>query len=83
MARECTEIEKIESRIRDLTRWLELTAPECSREQKHLNEGSHERAYWHYGYMVALRDTLALLTGERRTGQATSSADTNGLSSQA
>lgn len=83
MAREATEIAKIENRIRDLSVWLEENATDCRAEQKHLEEGSHERAYWHYGYMVALRDTLALLTGERRTGHAASSADTSGLRSQA
>lgn len=83
MAQVCTEIEKIEGRIRDLRGWLDANAPHCLAEQKHLEEGSHERVYWHYGYMVALRDTLALLTGGRRAGQTASSADTNNLSSRA
>ena len=28
-------------------------------EQRHLDEGSAERAYWHAGYAQALRDVLA------------------------
>ena len=82
MAQACTEIEKLQRRISDIAGWLELNAPECSKEQRHLEEGSHERTYWHYGYMVALRDALALLTGERRTVHP-SNADTSGLRSQA
>lgn len=36
--------------------------PSCFSEQKHLNDGTTERAYWHYGYMVALSDALRILT---------------------
>ena len=64
MARESTEIATIERRIRDLSAWLKQNAPKCGAEQKHLEEGSQERAYWHHGYMVALRDTIRILTGQ-------------------
>lgn len=30
-------------------------------EQKHLDKGSIEEAYWNYGYYIALRDVLILL----------------------
>ena len=33
----------------------------ASKEQRHTEEGSIERAYWHHGYAMALRDTLLLL----------------------
>ena len=33
-------------------------------EQRHLDAGTPEREYWHYGYMVALRDVIRLLTGQ-------------------
>lgn len=42
--------------------WLFRNHPEVFTEQKHLDEGSIERAYWHYGYMVALRDVIQFLT---------------------
>jgi hypothetical protein len=29
-------------------------------EQRHLDPGTIERAYWHHGYLAALRDVLAL-----------------------
>ena len=57
-----TLIDEIEA----LSRWLEQHGSYCQDEKAHLKEGSRERAYWHYGYLVALRDTLAML--ERRTG---------------
>lgn len=31
-------------------------------EQKHLDEGTVERDYWHYGYLMALRDLLGLIS---------------------
>lgn len=52
------------SRAEELAEWLKVNAPHCSREQRHLDEGTRERAYWHYGYLSALRDILALLSSE-------------------
>lgn len=42
--------------------WLTANAPHVGQEQKHLDEGSAERAYWHYGYLVALRDVRKMLS---------------------
>jgi hypothetical protein len=56
--------EAIDRRIAGLTEWLEENAPEIG-EQRHLDEGSRERAYWHYGYLIALRDLRDLLRGRR------------------
>lgn len=41
--------------------WLNEHHPECFAEQKHLDAGTAERAYWHHGYMMALSDTLFAL----------------------
>lgn len=30
-------------------------------EQRHLDAGTRERAYWHHGYLMALRDVIARL----------------------
>jgi hypothetical protein len=38
----------IERRIKNLSQWLEKNAAECTSDQAHLNEGSIERAYWHW-----------------------------------
>jgi len=51
----------IRRRIEGMREWLIENAPECFDEQLHVVEGTRERAYWHYGYMVALRDLEALL----------------------
>lgn len=53
----------LRDRLEGLLEWLRQQAPGCFTEQAHLNEGSRERIYWHYGYMVALRDVLNFLTG--------------------
>jgi hypothetical protein len=34
---------------------------------KHLDEGSAERAYWHAGYASALADILNLISGTRKS----------------
>ena len=51
--------DRIATRERDLTCWIRDNAPQVAGEQKHLDEGSEARAYWHYGYLMALRDILA------------------------
>lgn len=55
----------LSKRIGPLQRWLAENASACVHEQKHLDEGSAERTYWHYGYLCALRDILKLLTTRR------------------
>lgn len=52
-------------RAENLTSWLKENAPQCFREQKHLDAGSAERAYWHYGYLSALRDIITLISDPR------------------
>jgi hypothetical protein len=51
---------EITERARGQESWLREKHPEVFSEQKHLDEGSEQRAYWHYGYMVALRDVLRM-----------------------
>jgi hypothetical protein len=56
----------IQSRADELKDWLTANAPEAATEQRHLDEGTRERAYWHYGYVSALQDVLRLLaTGDQ------------------
>ena len=54
--------QKLNRRAKGTARWLKENAPNCVREQKHLQEGTAERAYWHYGYLVAIQDVLNLLS---------------------
>ena len=51
----------LRDRTESLSKWLDEHAPECRREQRHLDEGAAERAYWHYGYLAALTDVIRLL----------------------
>jgi hypothetical protein len=44
-----------------LEKWLRAHAPDCATAQAHMIEGAPERAYWHYGYLIALRDVAEWL----------------------
>lgn len=55
-------MEKIDERLKNIEGWMADNAPYVIADQKHLDANSPEQAYWHYGYMVALRDILKLLT---------------------
>lgn len=46
--------EYLDDRIKGLKDWLIEQDPNCFKEQKHLDEGSPERIYWHYGELMTL-----------------------------
>ncbi len=51
--------------------WLQDEAPHTVADQKHLEEASPERAYWHHGYQAALNDVIDLLNPvTRKSGNA-------------
>lgn len=54
-------LDKINDRERDMATWLRDNAPNVFDDQRHLDADTTERAYWHYGYLVALRDVRKLL----------------------
>jgi hypothetical protein len=56
----------LDERIAALSAWLDAHAPYCRDEQAHTIEGSRERAYWHYGYLIALIDVRELRQRKRR-----------------
>ncbi len=60
--RETTD--KLRSRADEIQRWLEDEAPYTVADQRHLDEHTPERAYWHHGYLMALRDVLRLIETE-------------------
>jgi hypothetical protein len=81
---EITDIVALERRAKGLQEWLKENAPDVFAEQKHLDEGSQERVYWHYGYLVAVRDIYQLLTGQRISNPARNSeSDRNAKSPSA
>lgn len=51
----------VTSRIRDLGAWLEDAAPYVQQDQRHLDGGTPEQAYWHLGYRSGLLDLLAVI----------------------
>ena len=52
-------------RRRDVQRaWLQDEAPYISEDQRHLDANTPERAYWRYGYFMALTDMLSLLDAD-------------------
>jgi hypothetical protein len=54
--------ETIDRRIDGLAEWVAEHAS-MFEIQAHLDDGEPERAYWHCGYLTALRDLRALLKG--------------------
>jgi hypothetical protein len=52
--------EALQLRHDEISKWLGDNAPYVVADQKHLDENTPERAYWHYGYKAALSDVLAL-----------------------
>jgi hypothetical protein len=52
---------RIEARREGLLARLKKEHPEVFVEQLHLRGGTIERAYWHFGYVMALADVLRLL----------------------
>lgn len=54
-------IDKFQERADGMKEWLVENAPYIAADQKHLDENTVERAYWHYGYRAALLDVIKLL----------------------
>ena len=61
---ERSQIQAIFDKAEAITRWLAENARACETAQKHLDPGTLEQAYWHYGYLCALKDMLALVDSE-------------------
>ncbi len=55
-------IEKLTQRRDGIREWLADNAPYIAADQKHLDDNTVERAYWHYGYQAALSDAINLAT---------------------
>jgi len=59
---EAQQMQDLSRRISELSRWLNESPFKCQVEQKHLDANSVEEAYWHYGYLCALRDVVSLMS---------------------
>jgi hypothetical protein len=61
---ERSQLQALSDKANALKGWLAEHAPYCETSQKHLDEGTVEQAYWHYGYVCAIRDVLAIVDSE-------------------
>ena len=52
---------RIKRRQERMSAWVDEQAPYALADQRHTVPNTPERAYWHYGYAVALKDVLRLL----------------------
>jgi hypothetical protein len=58
-------IDRMTERLDHIKRGLKEEGVSTS-EQKHLDKGTVERAYWHAGYAAALADLLHILQNNKR-----------------
>jgi hypothetical protein len=49
---------KLQKRADGIDKWLHEIGSRCKSEQRHCDDGTVEREYWHYGYMMAIKDVL-------------------------
>ncbi|MGH9810465.1 MAG: hypothetical protein ACRD9W_25000 [Terriglobia bacterium] len=64
-----SKIALLELRRDDILGWLDDEAPYTAADQKHLDQDTPERAYWHHGYQAALADVIELLSrAEQKSG---------------
>lgn len=59
--------QRLRQRVDAFEKWLSEQPIDVKAEQAHIKDGTPERAYWHHGYMMALKDVLKLMgDGETR-----------------
>ncbi len=51
----------LQRRANELRAWLETHGQDCWDRQKHLDDGTTEQVYWHFGYLAAVQDVLTQL----------------------
>ena len=57
---------RLKERATELSKWLQENGGAVIREQRHLDNGSIERVYWHHGYLAALLDVISLIDDQGR-----------------
>jgi len=63
-------LESLQLRARAALRELELLSVSGCADQRHLDAGSTERAYWHHGYHSAIIDLVKLLVRDSANPEA-------------
>jgi hypothetical protein len=51
----------VQQRMHQIRSWLSTEGARHCQDQRHLDVGTPERAYWHLGYLAALTDTEHML----------------------
>lgn len=69
----------IVERIACLEQWMRQYGSYAVIEQRHLYKDSVERAYWNYGYLMALREALALVTDQDSNSNADGLGDSGSM----
>jgi len=54
--------ERLMARFDAMKDWLKDEYPSIAQEQKHLDKGTVEQGYWHFGYAMALKDVLSRMS---------------------
>ncbi len=54
----------VRARVAKMRQWIQKYGQGCQNRQTHLEPGSVERVYWHYGYLSALQEVERLLSGQ-------------------
>lgn len=57
----------VQRRIAELGTWLAEQGVDVREERAHLDQGSRDRLYWHYGYFIGLQEALKVLTARGAT----------------
>ena len=52
----------IDKEIAELSRWLTAQGIDLDDAHDHAHEGSRDRLYWRYGYLMGLKHALAMLS---------------------
>jgi hypothetical protein len=67
MQKDAQVAKRLKERTNALNKWLQANGGTAMREQRHLENNSTERLYWHHGYLAALLDVISLLSDQGRS----------------
>ena len=72
-------VTRMQARAEGMRAWLDENASPDLDHRAHTEEGSEASAHWHAGYLSAMGDALALLTGQDAIGYAWDDASDDSL----
>jgi hypothetical protein len=57
----------VRARIEELGKWLSAQGVNVADDRAHIDQGSRDRLYWHFGYLIGLQEALKVLTSRSAT----------------